>query len=134
MNADQTRNMILDRVASKVDSNYTVRADFARDWLAFSGAGLAPPTVVSKLNGTSTVRLRELLSWAEFLNLDLRWLVTGDQREWNEIPRESVRVRIGGVGSIVFDVPSLWPNLNLRLYPDPGESGFLTVERGEEIE
>lgn len=93
-----------------------------------SGTG----TVSRYLRCETSPRLKWLLGVADVLNLDYRWLLSGDRNGWDEMPRETVRLTNGDDSpKIEFEIPAGWPDLNLRVFPDVDEPLHIGIQREE---
>lgn len=90
------------------------------------GAG----TVSRYLRGDGSPRLNWILAVADVLNLDYRWLLSGDRNGWDGMPKETVRLlNSEGETEMEFEIPEGWPDLNLRIYPGVGKPRYIEVQR-----
>lgn len=112
---------VADRIKSVLDERDMTYTDLS-NLLEESGIsqGRSPSAVGDRLRGTVGLKLEWIFSVADVLNIDYRWLITGDRNGWDTMPRETVTLwSIDDKGEerlLAFDIPKGWPYLNFRIF------------------
>lgn len=123
---------VRERLLATVEKRFKTKREGAEFLVEECNFSFTAGTLVEKLNGKATMRLKEFMRMADALNINYRWLFTGTRQGWESVPADSVRL-LNQQDEIIaeFKVPKDWP-LNLRAYPGlRGHLPFSRVERGE---